>query len=158
MVVETVAQTSSNRRIFRTVARLSSGETFEPGHDELIFFGLVGGKVVAVSCYEPAAADFPVDVLTPPTDVSSGHAHCVSYVFVQPSVQRHGYGSSMLSAMEADMERRVANRPLRLQASRKAVQFFEKLGYEQVGSPSKPVCPGSPLFSTLYPMEKWRLR
>lgn len=152
--VDTVPQTSANRRTFRTVARHSTGDTFEPGQSEVIFFGFIGHDTVAVSCYEPADP-LLVDP-TPSTNITTAYAHCVSYIFVKPGFQSHGFGSKLMDAMECNMEKRLPGRPYRLHASRKAVSFFEKLGYVQCGSAFRPVCPGSPLFNMLIPMEKLR--
>lgn len=154
--IQTVPQTNSNRRIFRAVARASTGDTFEPDQSDVVFFGRIDGDVIAVGCYE--AADSSVAEPTPPTDVNSRYAHSISYVFVKPVHQGHGHGQKLIQAMESDMEARLTGRPYRLHASRKAVSFFEKLGYVLVGSPVHPVCPGSPTFSVLFPMEKIRQR
>lgn len=152
IAVNQVSQTNSNRRIFRMVSRATTGETFEPSQTEILFFGKVDNDVIAVGSYEPALPE--VTTPTCSTDVDSQYAHCASYMFIKPLYQNRGYGSAILDAMERDMKARLPGRPCRLQSARRAVGFFEKKGYQHVGEPFRPVCPGSPLFSLLFPMEK----
>ena len=104
--VEAVSQTNNNRRMFRTVARASTGDTFEPGQSEIIFFGRLDKDVVAVSCYEPA--DPTITNATPSTDINTQYSHCISYIFVKPVSQGHGFGGQLVHAMEADMKSRLA--------------------------------------------------
>lgn len=150
--IKKVEQSNANRSQFRAVARNSCGETFEPVSTDLIFFASCQREVVAVGSCQPA--DVSVCEPTPPSDVDSGFAHIINYVFVMPRSKRQGYGTALVKHMEAALNRMVAGRPYRLQASRQAVRFFEKLDYMCVGEPLHPVCPGSMRFSELYTMQK----
>jgi len=155
LVIRVVSQTNPNRRQFRTVARDSCGETFEPPSSDMMFFGSVTGNIVAVGSCRAAATE--TTEATASTDSDSSYAHIINYVFVRPRFQRYGYGSQLVAYMEDKMSKSTNNtqaRPLRLQSCRKAVDFFEKLGYNCVSEPVTPVCPGSSKFSELYPMEK----
>jgi len=51
-------------------------------------------------------------------------------------------------------QRAPTRRPVRVQASTRAVAFFEALGYRRIGIGKESVCCGTPLFRTLYNMMK----
>jgi len=152
LVIKSVSQTSQNRRQFRTVARDSCGESFEPTMSDMMFFGTVNENIVAVGSCQVAAA--VTSVATASTDSDSDYAHIINYVFTRPRFQRHGYGGKLVVYMEEKMKSKVQNRPFRLRSCRQAVVFFEKLGYHCVSGPVRPVCPGSNRFAELYSMEK----
>jgi len=153
LMIRSVHQTNQNRRQFRDVARDSCGETFEPPSSDILFFGTVNENVVAVGSCQMAAAERTE--ATASTDSDSSYAHVINYVFVRPRFQRHGYGGKLVTHMEDRMVCKVKGRPIRLRSCRRAVEFFEKLGYQCVTSePVRPVCPGSKRFAELYPMEK----
>jgi len=152
LVIRSVSQTNQNRRQFRSVARDSCGETFEPPPTDMMFFGNVSNNVVAVGSCQIAAAERTE--ATASKDSDSSYAHIINYVFVSPRFQRHGYGGKLVVYMEDKMESEVSGRPFRLRSCRQAVNFFEKLGYHCVSEPVRPVCPGSKRFAELYSMEK----
>jgi len=152
LLIRSVSQTNQNRRQFRTVARDSCGETFEPPSSDILFFGTVNENIVAVGSCQVAAAERTET--TASTDCDSNYAHIINYVFVRPRFQKHGYGGKLVTYMEDIMQSEVHGRPFRLQSCRHAVEFFEKLGYHCVSEPVRPVCPGSKRFSELYSMEK----
>jgi len=152
LVIRSVSQTSPNRRQFRTVARDSCGESFEPPTTDMMFFGTVNKNVVAVGSCQVAAADRTE--ATASTDSDSDYAHIINYVFTRPRFQRHGYARKLVEYMEEKMNCEVQGRPFRLRSCRQAVGFFEKLGYQCVSGPVRPVCPGSNRFAELYSMEK----
>jgi len=152
LVIRNVKQTNHNRHEFRTVARESCGETFEPAYSDFLFFGTVTGHVVAVGSCQIAAVERTE--ATASTDCDSSYAHIINYVFVHPLFQRHGYGGKLVQYMEDRMASEVPSRPFRLQSCRLAVEFFEKLRYRCVSEPVRPVCPGSKRFAELYSMEK----
>lgn len=147
-----MAQTNPNRRQFRTVARDSCGETFEPPSTDIIFFGTVNDNVVAVGSCQVASAERTEEGAL--ADFDTEYAHIINYVFVRPRFQKLGYGGKLVKYMEDWMKSELKGRPLRLQSCRQAVEFFEKLGYHCVGEPVRPVCPGSNRFAELYLMQK----
>lgn len=69
-------------------------------------------------------------------------------------LQRRGYGSMILAAMEQEL-RLKRLRPVRVKSAFKAVEFFKAQGYSLVGEPEDCVFPGSALFKTLQTMEKF---
>ena len=152
LVIKNVKQTNQNRHQFRTVARDSCGETFEPPSSDMLFFGSVNENIVAVASCQMASAE--TKEATPSTDADSSYAHIINYVFVRPRFQGHRYGSKLVTYMESKMVSTVQGRPFRLHSCRQAVKFFEKLGYCCVSEPVEPVCPGSNRFAELYAMEK----
>ena len=152
-VLETAAVPSSvqNRRVFRQVARQSSGASYDAADGDRLVFGSVtdhGRRVViAVASYRPAD---PVDAA--PAD--SGHTHELNYLFVQPRHKGIGHGSALLAAVEAQMTLRCPRRPVHVESARGAVRFFEKHGYHAVGKPVDCICSGSQLFAQLQHMQK----
>ena len=84
--------------------------------------------------------------------------HQIHYIFILRDYRGFGYGSRMVAEMErrfaATNERTLFPRSIRLQASTRAVAFFEALGYRRVGVGKDSVCCGTPLFRTLYNMVK----
>jgi len=152
LVIKTVSQTNQNRRQFRTVARESCGETFEPASSDLLIFGMINENVVAVGSCQVASSERTE--ATASIDSDSSYPHVINYVFVHPRFQRHGYGGKLVMYMEDKMQFEVQGRPFRLRSCRQAVEFFERLGYKCVSEAIRPVCPGSKRFAELYAMEK----
>jgi len=152
LAIKSVSQTNQNRRQFRAVARDSCGESFEPPLSDMMFFGTANENIVVVGSCQVAAAE-KTDA-TASADSDSSYAHIINYVFTRPRFQRHGYGRKLVLYMEENMRHKVEGRPFRLRSCLKAVDFFEKLGYQCVGEPVRPVCPGSSRFAELYSMEK----
>jgi len=152
LVIKRMQQTPQNRSQFRAVARDSCGETFEPESSDIIFFGAVKANIVAVGSCRMAAAERTEP--TPSTDSDTAYAHVINYVFVRPHFQGYGYGKKLVRYMEDQIEFEVQDRPFRLKSCRQAVEFFERLGYQCVSEPFRPVCPGSKRFAELCSMEK----
>ena len=65
-----------------------------------------------------------------------------------------GYGSLLIQEMES-LLRRGKHRPIQIESASKAVQFFKKQGYTEVGEPMECIHSGSPLFRFLQKMEKF---
>ena len=153
--VKEVGRTSQNRKLFRQMARETSGETFEPPEENKLFFAYHNRDgiktLIGVASYEPAEQD----VASPPTDGSfeSSFYHIVTFLFIKRRYQDQGYGTQTMEKMESDMMSQV-KRPIRTQSAEKAVRFFEKMGFTVVAGPYESICGGSPLFRWLHYMEK----
>ena len=143
--ISEVTRTNKTQRLFRQVARDTTGENFEIPDDNKVFFAYeskAGSNrvLVGVACYLPA----------PP---SEGSYHFLNYIFIKPFHQRKGYGASLLRKIEASMWSK-SRRPIRAESASKSVRFFCKSGYCCQGEVIQCVCGGSPLFSRLQVMEK----
>ena len=64
-----------------------------------------------------------------------------------------GYGKEMLTKMEGLLWFQ-SPATIRIESASKAVTFFRKMGYVEVGSPIECIHSGSALFKTLQIMEK----
>nr|XP_047140405.1 uncharacterized protein LOC124815680 [Hydra vulgaris] len=149
--VKKVSHSMTNRRIFRTLSRDNCGESMEPEDTEQIFFGFkqdnhdLKEMVVACASLKLASKDC--------LDTTVGNfQHVVTFIFVHRDYKRQGIGKFLLSYLEVEAFNFLP-RPIRVESARKAVGFFSKSGYIQVGEP-KETCAGSDLFRFLYTMEK----
>ena len=152
--IKEVIMNSKNKHLFRQIARDSSGEIFEPPEGEAVFMAYQthpsqGQELVGVgSCLY---ADMHLDEPGMPFD--SEYFHLLSYLFIKSRYKSLGYGSKLLYFMESQMLAR-GERPIRVQAAEKAMDFFNKHSYQKMAEPMDTVCGGSPLFSRLCNMQK----
>ncbi|CAB4013236.1 uncharacterized protein LOC110046422 isoform X1 [Paramuricea clavata] len=141
---------SKTLRIFRQVARAVSGESLEPGEGNIVLFGRTSGlktDVVSVACGRSQKifiSDNPHD-----EDVY----HWINFLFVMKDYQDNGYGKQMLTKMEHLLWFQ-SPATIRIESASKAVPFFKKMGYTEVGEPIECIHSGSALFRTLQLMEK----
>lgn len=76
----------------------------------------------------------------------------ISFQFVLQLCQGHGIGKQLLEGALKKIS--LANhKRIVLDACKRSVGFFKRHGFHQVGSPVLPIR-GSPMFATLYHMEK----
>ncbi len=154
--VKEVINNNKNCSLFRQIARDSSGETFAPPEGERVYFVYErrspnNETLVAVGSYRRASL-----TATEPAGGQSfddQFCHMVSYLFVKSRLKGRGIGSQLLRKMIRDMLS-YKRRAIRVQSAAKAVGFFERHGFQQVGPPIETVCGGSPLFACLYNMER----
>ena len=76
-----------------------------------------------------------------------------SYMFTLLLVQGKGYGKQMLHKMEGILWLH-SRATIKIQSAFKAIPFFRKMGYSEVGEPIECVYSGSALFRRLQMMEK----
>lgn len=159
-----VERTNKTRREFAQIARDVTRECFEPPAGSRILFAYYtfpSGKrdLIGVSSFQDfnpfaSKADDKEDLELFTYDFY----HQIHYIFILRDYRGFGYGSRMVAEMErrfaATNERTLFPRSIRLQASTRAVAFFEALGYRRVGVGKDSVCCGTPLFRTLYNMVK----
>ncbi|XP_028396708.1 uncharacterized protein LOC114520600 isoform X2 [Dendronephthya gigantea] len=144
---------SKTLRIFRQVARGVSGESLEPGENDVVLFGRVSGgpgqktDVVSVACARPQK----IFVSDNPQDVDL--YHWINFLFVLKDYQGIGYGRQILHKMEQLLWYQ-SPATIRIESAMKAVVFFRKMGYVEVGEPIDCVHSSSALFRTLQIMEK----
>ncbi len=156
MYIKEVTWSNKNRSQFRYIARETSGETFDPAEGSRVFFAYSrsafkgSDKLIGVASYTPATAK---ELDPNDTTFDSSYYHVLTFLFMLPYYQAQGRGTYLLNEVEKNIRSRV-KRPIRIQSAQKAVRFFQKHGYVCVGEPIVCACGGSPLFATLYNMEK----
>jgi len=159
-----VERTNKTRREFAQIARDVTRECFEPPAGSRILFAYYTfptGKrnLIGVSSFQDfnpfaskAGDQEDLELFT------YDFYHQIHYIFILRDYRGFGYGSRMVAEMERRFnvtnERALFPRPIRLQASTRAVAFFEAPGYRRVGVGRDSVCCGAPLFKTLYNMVK----
>jgi GNAT superfamily N-acetyltransferase len=77
----------------------------------------------------------------------------LTFLFVLPRYQKKGYGRQILEFVERYAWTR-SNLPMKLESSKRAVDFFTRRGYSAVGDPIECTHPSSSLFRTLQKMIK----
>lgn len=153
MRIKEVPNNHWNRKMFRPIARDTSGETFEAPSGEKILFcysNVQTGRETFVG-----ASSFRLADKSSPEDgkiFDNNYCHMITYIFVKGYDQRCGYGKALLKKMLTIMLMHI-RRPVRVESASGAVVFFRKNGFEEVGEPIDCVCSGSPLFSRLIRME-----
>ena len=78
----------------------------------------------------------------------------MTFLFVHRDFKFSGHGRRLLEFVEIEAWNEVNERPIRTDAARKAVGFFEKCGYKQLDGQPRESCAGSSLFRFLYFLEK----
>ncbi|ELU07661.1 hypothetical protein CAPTEDRAFT_207497 [Capitella teleta] len=147
--VKQVVRTEKTRRDFRRIARESSGEAFDTEDGDKMFFAYNGSDLIGVGSLHLAAR-------TPLGDESmflSDHFHNINFVFVKSHHKHQGHGSCLLRFMLKYVHQNQ-KKSVRVQSAAKAVNFFQKHGFESVGEPFETLCGGSPLFNTLVNMQR----
>ena len=154
MRLKEVANNGANRKLFRQVARDTTGGVYEPPPGEKIILcytkDILGcEKLVGAASYR--LADKLKEV--PSADFVCQYFHMVSYLFVTGYNQANGCGSAMLRKATAAMMQHI-RRPVRVESAQGAVGFFSKMGFTKTDpAPIVCLCTGSPLFRRLYRME-----
>ena len=153
IIIREMPCTPINRKLFRQVARDSSGETSDAQPSDRLMFLYVSSetereKLVGVASYRLADAK-----LDQPHDFNSAYFHHLCYLFIRPYYQGHGHGSALLQRVERTMVK-SSPRPIRVDSAGPAMMFFKRYGYRTLGEPIECVCPGSRRFSRIYRMEK----
>ena len=64
-----------------------------------------------------------------------------------------GYGRQMLQRMEEILWAH-SHTTIKIESASKAIPFFKKMGYSEIGQPIDCICSGSALFRRLQTMEK----
>ena len=78
--------------------------------------------------------------------------HWITFLFIKRDYKRLGYGRQLTEFLEIEAWN-FSSRPIRIESANKAVEFFVKCGYSQIGEPKESIC-GSSLFRFLYLLEK----
>ncbi|XP_062507156.1 uncharacterized protein LOC134183589 [Corticium candelabrum] len=173
---KTFSFSSDARRTFRQVSRNASGASLEPLEGEVVFFGCdVEGTVVSVasllldhpkpemwdedeqSVNDICSEDWDAETCTTVAEWDCCSANKLSFLFVLPRHQRRGYGRQLMDFVESYAWAR-SDRPIKLESSRRGLDFFTQLGYIPVGDPIHCAHPSSSLFKTLQRMIKMRKR
>lgn len=82
----------------------------------------------------------------------SGFYHWITFLFIKRDFKKRGYGRQFITYLEIELWN-LSKRPIRIDSAYKAVRFFEKCRYVQMGEPKECAC-GSSLFRFLYLLEK----
>ena len=172
-IVQQVSCTEKTRKVFRQVSRESSGAAVQPMEGEVMFFGCdADDKVVSVASLllaDPKPETWDENVLSGEScedwdaelasscttarewDCCSGNK--LTFLFVLPRCQRRGYGRQMLEFVEGYAWTR-SSLPVKLESSRRGLNFFTRRGYIAVGDPIECTHPSSSLFRSLQKMIK----
>lgn len=141
-----------SRPKFRQLSRDVSGEVFDiPEEHQVIFaYETLHGKITLIGaiCYKTADSR----LTDPDGTFDSEYYHVIAFLFVKGDFQGQGVGRQLLDRALLSMSS-VSSRPIRVQSAERAVAFFEKMGFVQVGQPFESMC-GPRLFKFLYNMEK----
>lgn len=141
-----------SRPKFRQLSRDVSGEVFDiPEEHQVIFaYETLHGKstLIGAICYKTADSR----LTEPDSTFDSDYYHVIAFLFVKGDFQCQGVGRQLLDRAVLFMLS-VTRRPIRVQSAERAVAFFEKMGFVQVGQPFESMC-GPRLFKFLFNMEK----
>lgn len=141
-----------SRPKFRQLSRDVSGEVFDiPEEHQVIFaYETLHGKstLIGAICYKTADSR----LTEPDSTFDSDYYHVIAFLFVKGDFQCQGVGRQLLDRAVLSMLS-VTRRPIRVQSAERAVAFFEKMGFVQVGQPFESMC-GPRLFKFLFNMEK----
>lgn len=141
---------SKTLRTFRQVSRDVSGESSEPIEGDVVLFGRTKGlkpDIVSVLCGRTQK------LLTSDNLNNEDLYHWINFLFVKKDYQNMGYGKQMVYKMEEILWAK-SHATIKIQSASKAIPFFKKIGYSEVGEPIECVCSGSALFRRLQMMEK----
>ena len=136
-----------NRRMFRTLSRDNCGESMEPPEEEVMYFGYSADVKNPIVCGSLKRADRQCC-----DNKKRDYYHWVTFLFVDRFKKGQGFGTQLLRRMETDALN-FLSRPFRTESARKAINFFEKNSYSQIGDPLECIA-GSDYFRYLYTMEK----
>lgn len=140
-----------SRPKFRQLSRDVSGEVFDiPEEHQVIFaYETLHGKstLIGAICYKTADSR----LTEPDSTFDSDYYHVIAFLFVKGDFQCQGVGRQLLDRAVLSMLS-VTRRPIRVQSAERAVAFFEKMGFVQVGQPFESMC-GPRLFKFLFNME-----
>lgn len=141
-----------SRPKFRQLSRDVSGEVFDiPEEHQVIFaYERLHGKstLIGAICYKTADSC----MTEPGATFDSEFYHVIAFLFVKGDFQGQGVGRQLLERAVTSMLSKTS-RPIRVQSAERAVSFFEKMGFVQIGQPFESMC-GPRLFKYLYNMEK----
>lgn len=122
-----------SRPKFRQLSRDVSGEVFDiPEEHQVIFaYETLHGKstLIGAICYKTADSR----LTEPDSTFDSDYYHVIAFLFVKGDFQCQGVGRQLLDRAVLSMLS-VTRRPIRVQSAERAVAFFEKMGFVQVGN------------------------
>lgn len=141
-----------SRPKFRQLSRDVSGEVFDIPEEHQVIFAYETlhrkSTLIGAICYKTADSR----LTEPDSTFDSDYYHVIAFLFVKGDFQCQGVGRQLLDRAVLSMLS-VTRRPIRAQSAERAVAFFEKMGFVQVGQPFESMC-GPRLFKFLFNMEK----